>query len=78
MLCVQVNSKCRCGGNTEGDNCERCQSLFNDRPWLPANGPNQTLDTSRQCQGVSVGVRKCNNHLKCPDSNNVVAKTVFI
>ena len=48
---VQVNSECRCSGNTAGVNCEQCQPLFNDRPWLPANGPTPTPDTTRECKG---------------------------
>jgi laminin, beta 1 len=47
-----VHSKCACEHNTDGNNCEKCLPLYNDRPWSPAN-----LTDSNSCAKC-----ECNNH----------------
>jgi len=31
----KVHAKCECRHNTKGLNCEECDDLFNDKPWVP-------------------------------------------
>ena len=45
-------SQCVCGHNTEGDSCERCLPLFNNREYLPG-----TVTESNSCQ-----LCQCNSH----------------
>ncbi|XP_058153148.1 laminin subunit beta-4 [Dasypus novemcinctus] len=47
-----VHSQCICQHNTEGPNCERCKDFFQDAPWRPAEGPQDS--TCRSCN--------CNSH----------------
>ncbi|KAI9520119.1 hypothetical protein NQZ68_021838 [Dissostichus eleginoides] len=49
---IQVNPQCDCQHHTAGVNCERCDDLYNDRPWSPA----EEGDT-HACQHC-----ECNNH----------------
>lgn len=32
---------CDCGHNTEGEDCERCKPLFNNKPWMPATSDSE-------------------------------------
>ncbi|XP_066537522.1 netrin-4 isoform X2 [Hoplias malabaricus] len=49
-----VNGKCVCRHHTAGDHCERCDPLYNDRPWKPANGLTGEAHQCAKC--------KCNDH----------------
>ncbi|XP_077385629.1 laminin subunit beta-3 [Festucalex cinctus] len=48
----KVSPQCDCQHNTAGVNCERCDDLYNDLPWRPAEQGN--THTCRRCE--------CNNH----------------
>lgn len=49
-----VHGKCICRHHTAGDHCERCDGLYNDRPWQPANGLTGEAHQCIKC--------KCNGH----------------
>uniref|UniRef100_A0A3Q2NZH0 Netrin-1 n=1 Tax=Fundulus heteroclitus TaxID=8078 RepID=A0A3Q2NZH0_FUNHE len=45
-----VFGKCLCIHHTEGDHCERCAPLYNDRPWRPANGSSGEPNPCQKCE----------------------------
>ncbi|KAF6301811.1 laminin subunit beta 4 [Rhinolophus ferrumequinum] len=47
-----VHGRCVCQHNTDGPNCERCKDFFQDAPWRPATGLQDS--TCRACN--------CNSH----------------
>ncbi|XP_047201049.1 laminin subunit beta-4 isoform X2 [Girardinichthys multiradiatus] len=47
-----IHGRCVCQHNTAGENCERCQSFYNDSPWRP--GGETTSNICRRCN--------CNGH----------------
>ncbi|KAG9274181.1 netrin-4 [Astyanax mexicanus] len=49
-----VHGKCVCRHHTRGDHCERCDHLYNDRPWKPANSLTGDAHQCAKC--------KCNEH----------------
>ncbi|XP_008319201.1 laminin subunit beta-3 [Cynoglossus semilaevis] len=49
---VQVYPQCDCQHNTAGVNCERCDDLYNDLPWKPAEEGH--THACKRCE--------CNNH----------------
>ncbi|XP_056603836.1 netrin-4 isoform X2 [Triplophysa dalaica] len=49
-----VHGKCVCRHHTAGDHCEKCERLYNDQPWKPANG---LTGQAHQCVKC-----KCNGH----------------
>ncbi|KAI5104182.1 netrin-4 isoform X1, partial [Silurus meridionalis] len=49
-----VHGKCVCRHHTAGDHCERCDRLYNDRPWRPASGLTGEAHQCNEC--------KCNGH----------------
>ncbi|XP_053484866.1 netrin-4 [Ictalurus furcatus] len=49
-----VHGKCVCQHHTAGDHCERCDRLYNDRPWRPASGLTGEAHQCAKC--------KCNGH----------------
>ncbi|XP_061640126.1 laminin subunit beta-3-like isoform X2 [Phyllopteryx taeniolatus] len=48
----KVSPQCDCQHNTAGVNCERCDDLYNDLPWRPAE--ERATHTCKRCE--------CNNH----------------
>ncbi|RNA06495.1 Laminin subunit beta-1, partial [Brachionus plicatilis] len=46
-----VHSKCLCEHDTEGNNCERCLPMFNDRPWMPATDGQVNECKKCECHG---------------------------
>ncbi|XP_051931035.1 laminin subunit beta-3 [Hippocampus zosterae] len=48
----KVSPQCDCQHNTAGVNCERCDELYNDLPWRPAEEGD--THTCKRCE--------CNNH----------------
>ncbi|KAA0723029.1 Netrin-4 Precursor [Triplophysa tibetana] len=48
-----VHGKCVCRHHTAGDHCEKCDRLYNDQPWKPANG---LTGQAHQCVKVAVYV----------------------
>ncbi|XP_011611933.1 laminin subunit beta-3 isoform X1 [Takifugu rubripes] len=51
---LQVTPRCDCQHNTAGMNCERCDDLFNDLPWRPAEE-----GKTHSCQRC-----ECNSHAR--------------
>ncbi|XP_061688490.1 laminin subunit beta-3-like [Syngnathoides biaculeatus] len=50
----KVSPQCDCQHNTAGVNCERCDDLYNDLPWRPAE--ERATHTCKRCE--------CNNHAR--------------
>ncbi|ELV14261.1 Laminin subunit beta-4 [Tupaia chinensis] len=48
-----VHGQCVCQHNTDGPNCERCKDFFQDAPWKPAVGPQDSTCRSCTCNGHS-------------------------
>lgn len=58
--CVQYTTnnlenryRCECQHNTDGVDCERCGSFYNDRPWSPASYDNANECLPCQCNNLS-------------------------
>ncbi|XP_022780822.1 laminin subunit alpha-3-like isoform X1 [Stylophora pistillata] len=52
----RMKETCECEHKTMGQDCEMCKSMFNNRPWMPANASH-----ANECQECA-----CNNHgLSC-------------
>ncbi|KAM6202282.1 laminin subunit beta-4 [Rhynchocyon petersi] len=48
-----VHGQCICQHNTDGPNCERCKDFFQDAPWRPAGGPQDSTCRPCNCHGHS-------------------------
>ncbi|XP_029473145.1 laminin subunit beta-4 [Rhinatrema bivittatum] len=48
-----VHGRCICQHNTDGMNCERCKEFYNDAPWRPAQGSDDTSCRVCNCNGHS-------------------------
>ncbi|KAM9216772.1 LOW QUALITY PROTEIN: laminin subunit beta-4 [Dugong dugon] len=46
-----VHGQCVCQHNTNGPNCERCMDFFQDAPWRPAKGPQNSTCRPCNCNG---------------------------
>ncbi|XP_061430545.1 netrin-4 [Lethenteron reissneri] len=51
---VSVHGRCVCHHHTEGQHCERCRPIYNDRPWQPGNGKTGEPNECQKCH--------CNGH----------------
>ncbi|XP_034258637.1 netrin-4 isoform X2 [Pantherophis guttatus] len=49
-----VHGRCICKHNTAGTHCQHCAPLYNDQPWLAANGQTGAPNGCKSC--------KCNGH----------------
>lgn len=45
---------CNCEHHTTGDNCEKCEANFNDRPWNRAS-----QDAAFECLGRDISTKLC-------------------
>ena len=59
---AMIHGYCQCTHNTDGNNCERCLPLFNDRPWAPAR--NHEKNECKKCQ--------CHNHAQSCHFNETI------
>ena len=52
VVCIylQNNDVCECRHNTEGDNCDRCEPLYNSEPWRIATD----IDPAHCIRGLSL------------------------
>lgn len=41
--------RCRCQHNTDGDQCEKCEGLYNQKLWQPAS-----IDNRNECESMSI------------------------
>ncbi|XP_015257331.1 PREDICTED: laminin subunit beta-4-like isoform X1 [Cyprinodon variegatus] len=48
-----IHGRCVCQHNTAGENCERCQSLYNDSPWRPGGENTDSICRRCNCHGHS-------------------------
>ncbi|XP_006882698.1 PREDICTED: laminin subunit beta-4 [Elephantulus edwardii] len=48
-----VHGQCVCQHNTDGPNCEQCKDFFQDAPWRPAGGPQDSTCKPCNCHGHS-------------------------
>ncbi|XP_046526448.1 laminin subunit beta-4 isoform X1 [Equus quagga] len=48
-----VHGHCVCQHNTDGPNCERCKDFFQDAPWRPAAGLQDSTCRACSCNGHS-------------------------
>ncbi|XP_056590751.1 netrin-4 isoform X1 [Triplophysa dalaica] len=63
-----VSGMCVCTHHTAGEHCERCEPLYNDRPWRAANGSSGESNTCQKCE--------CNGHAEsCHFSQRVWLST---
>uniref|UniRef100_A0A8C5SED8 Netrin-4 n=1 Tax=Laticauda laticaudata TaxID=8630 RepID=A0A8C5SED8_LATLA len=51
---VKIHGRCICKHNTAGTHCQHCAPLYNDQPWLAANGRTGAPNGCKSC--------KCNEH----------------
>lgn len=47
-----VGKDCDCQHNTEGEDCERCKPLYNNKPWMPATSDSE----HNPCEGMSLAI----------------------
>ncbi|XP_065098165.1 netrin-4 [Paramisgurnus dabryanus] len=63
-----VSGVCLCTHHTAGEHCERCEPLYNDRPWRAANGSSGESNPCQKCD--------CNGHAEsCHFSQRVWLST---
>lgn len=61
----QQGKDCDCGHNTEGEDCERCEPLYNNRTWMPATSEEEP----NPCQGMLTNVEIMIESLEATNKN---------
>ncbi|XP_066489837.1 laminin subunit beta-4 [Tiliqua scincoides] len=65
-----IHGRCFCEDNTDGLSCEKCKEFYNDAPWKPADGSQDSACKKCECNGHS---EKCHFDMAVYLSNNRIS-----